>query len=1591
LYLDGQQEIESTILAGTTDEANPWLRRTQWAWYLEGVPIDRMLDLIATPAEDAEGFEAVVWTIWHTMAEVARISQAITQGTGSAIRNDAARVQHDHTAPKPLMAYMDAASIQKHVEPWQQVLLFFARTHAPNDWTTPEYEFTPRQRCTWEQFWAAAQEQTDGRRAAGSLPGDPDEAMNDPMVESWTPVQAACLDFCIELLNQRASVHEYECALVCALAVLGRSPIDGWRDANSYPPILSRVIKIARFMVLHKSVRLDPHATEILAQLRGEGKRPSWSMESPLDDEEYIFVGSPASSPTDPDRRPHSRNGARSTDPLRMDTELNLAARSYTKPRSFADWVSRQVNSFMVRGTRGPMQWMLDLRSYGLKIHFNSSTPGHVTWMGQDELLYKDLHFTMGEFRGFIHGLVGETRRILRRHLLLAPGPIKIPAIPWEQLRDDPTQSKSGWSFLQDSRTKWPTDGATWLRDRFAQGESHFSGFIHPTTQELHMGKIDQYLDRVVEFREKLSVGIHICAGQPARAPELLSLRHRNTDTAFRNVFIEDGMVALATKYHKGFYASNDAKIIHRFLPREVGELLVWYLWLVLPFVERLSWYQLQVRGGHAPQSIERERTVRQWAYLWSPDPHTGREWTSDRFRQVLTRETGIGLHGTTINVSAYRNIAIGISRRFLRESSVFPQNQFDDGTGDTIADDVDDEASMDPDHFQGHIADLQAGHSSHVAGMAYGREVTERAGTTAQRREFFRLSSTDWHRFLGFPDVESGLGRLLGWRPSPFDQEAQQLQYQRRHRLMQVDAVDTLQRMMGEPNLTFRGQQAAVIQVIHSGASPVVAVMPTGGGKSMLFMLPAFAAGGLTVVVVPLLALRGDMQRRCHALGISCVEWESRRPPDEASIVLVTPESALSVDFGQFLNRQRSFHRLDRIVIDECHIMLNRSTQYRPQMQRLGQLIQHGTQMVFLTATLPPSTEAQMWRAMKVPASEVNLYRSRTRRINVAYRVWQPEIPMRERGPSQWMYTAAVISFIQERIERHRGGRVLIYAHTIPHVQGMAQALGCEAYFGKQTTGHRTESLARFRETASAVIVATSALGMGVDIPDIRCIIHIGRPRSLLEYAQESGRAGRDGEASEAIMIWPAAMEQAPGYASESSAEDDEQVESYLAAVVCRRRVLDRYLDGATDGYERDRCGDSNDDLPMHELWCDRCQPDWAAQEVANECVGSRLAPTVCAAESARCSAGPAPAVECPTRDADAIDVSGTAPMCEWEGPDSVLGPECSPKATGWVEAVSFGHSEEVLANAAMDAIDLDEGFDDCEVPDFTMAPSPGRTPPSSPPCGPRRRVLFSRACTPELPPVPKTPRVPTNREHSRRIATPASRSGARSYPTPRTGSVTRTAGHAERLFGVPPVKRKAEDVELPMAIEHRLRLQDIQRRQAGRDPRVQGGLGLRSHERLRRDASEWQQRCWSCWRLGRADQHELYDCRAPGNRGAQQFKKSLDLGRIRYGAYVACFRCGMPQDVCGGWEGGGPCVYRHVLIPMVSSMLFGEAALESIRSEWRRRVQQAGFDSHDAASVIRYFGQTAETTWVKHSQLVATFIWLCEGYREGTGEGEA
>src|SRR5690606_14673980 len=150
-----------------------------------------------------------------------------------------------------------------------------------------------------------------------------------------------------------------------------------------------------------------------------------------------------------------------------------------------------------------------------------------------------------------------------------------------------------------------------------------------------------------------------------------------------------------------------------------------------------------------------------------------------------------------------------------------------------------------------------------------------------------------------------------------------------------------------------------------YGGETPVVQVAGTGVGKSMSFMLPAYCSpDGVTVVVVPLVALREDLHRRCKRAGIDAHVWHSQGPNRGASIVFVTPESAVTKGFQGFVNRLQARGVLDRVVVDECHAVLDSDRSFRPQMGELGNAVRgFGVQAVFLTATLAPGDVADFYK----------------------------------------------------------------------------------------------------------------------------------------------------------------------------------------------------------------------------------------------------------------------------------------------------------------------------------------------------------------------------------------------------------------------------------------------------------------------------------------------------------------------------------------------------------------------------------------------------------------------------------------------------
>ena len=375
------------------------------------------------------------------------------------------------------------------------------------------------------------------------------------------------------------------------------------------------------------------------------------------------------------------------------------------------------------------------------------------------------------------------------------------------------------------------------------------------------------------------------------------------------------------------------------------------------------------------------------------------------------------------------------------------------------------------------------------------------------------------------------------------------------------VDIDVELVRFYGNADAGFRGiQEAALRAIIHGDEAFVLAIMPTGGGKSLLFMLPAAASrDGVTVVIVPMVALRQDMCGRSNEKGIPCAEWDGKRPPYHARIILATPESAVTPAFGRFIEEKKRSHQLERIVIDECHMILESTDQWRPKVRQLKEMAGKGVQVLYLTATLPPSEEAAFHEAIGVPEREMFTLRDRTVRPNTAYAVI---------GYEKKEEDEEVRQLVEEKLDQHpEPGQVIIYCRKVEQAKRLAVVLGCSVYH--RTVGDQKKKkgiLHRLTGQTERVFTATNALGVGIDAPTIRAVIHVGIPKELKQYSQESGRAGRDGQASEAIIMQANTTDRNGRRRREVGYDTEDVMKEFVAGERCRRAVLDEYIDGQFD-----------------------------------------------------------------------------------------------------------------------------------------------------------------------------------------------------------------------------------------------------------------------------------------------------------------------------------------------------------------------------------------------------------------------------------------
>jgi hypothetical protein len=235
---------------------------------------------------------------------------------------------------------------------------------------------------------------------------------------------------------------------------------------------------------------------------------------------------------------------------------------------------------------------------------------------------------------------------------------------------------------------------------------------------------VQAYFEKVDKFLERLLLLIHMTGGQPPRGTELIGLQYSNTAQGqHRGIFLEEGLISTVTSYHKGYNITGSTKIIHRYLPKEVSELLVYYLWLILPFWQQLDILVYKRKDPHS-------------TFLW---PKGNGTWDSSRLTKVIAREARLYLD-TALGILTYRHLAIAISRQHL------PCGGFKRDYG------VDKK-----------IADQQATHGTWIAGTVYARGLQEAPGHVKARSSEYRAVSREWHSFLGFRTYLRARKRPLG------------------------------------------------------------------------------------------------------------------------------------------------------------------------------------------------------------------------------------------------------------------------------------------------------------------------------------------------------------------------------------------------------------------------------------------------------------------------------------------------------------------------------------------------------------------------------------------------------------------------------------------------------------------------------------------------------------------------------------------------------------------------------------------------------------------------------------------------------------
>ncbi|MCI3205320.1 MULTISPECIES: DNA helicase RecQ [Pandoraea] len=334
------------------------------------------------------------------------------------------------------------------------------------------------------------------------------------------------------------------------------------------------------------------------------------------------------------------------------------------------------------------------------------------------------------------------------------------------------------------------------------------------------------------------------------------------------------------------------------------------------------------------------------------------------------------------------------------------------------------------------------------------------------------------------------------------------------------ASALEVLRTVFGYN--AFRGDQAAIVDHVADGGDALV-LMPTGGGKSLCYQIPALLRPGIGIVVSPLIALMQDQVDALLQAGVraaylnsslafdEAVDIERRAARGELDLLYVAPERLLTDRFLNLLDRLDERGQLALFAIDEAHCVSQWGHDFRPEYIQLSALHERYPRVprIALTATADAATREEI--QTRLGLTDARLFVSSFDRPNIRYEIVDRDNPRKQ-----------LLAFLS----RHRGEAGIVYCLSRKKVEETAawletQGIAALPYHAGLDAEVRRTHQQRFLREEGLVMAATVAFGMGIDKPDVRFVAHLDLPKSLEAYYQETGRAGRDGEPAEAWMTY--------------------------------------------------------------------------------------------------------------------------------------------------------------------------------------------------------------------------------------------------------------------------------------------------------------------------------------------------------------------------------------------------------------------------------------------------------------------------------------